>query len=360
MDFEEFREKLMTDLKDDLSQKTGEEIEVSSSSVAKLQNAGYEGITIRKSGNPLGINMDVAPFFSEHENGRRSYDEIFSEVEDVAMRGFDEAPSFNVENLTNYDTMKEHLSMQVVATERNAELLANIPHKEIEDMSVVCRFIVTSGTEGVGSILVTNELMETMGVTKEQLFEDANKYAPDLRPGEIRDMADVLAEIMGIDVSELESNFGVPSENAGVPMYVATTRDKTNGAGIIAYPGFMDMAAEKLGGDFYLLPSSVHEVILIPDKGERDYRGLEDMVKEVNETQVEPKDRLSDHVYHYDSKEKIFEIADKFEARKKEKSAEKKADKGSVLKDLSVEKKDAGNALKPKAEKPLKKEEMAL
>ncbi len=360
MNFEEFREQLVADLKENIFQKTGEEIDVSNCSMAKLQNASYEGITIRKSDNPLGLNIDASRFFSDYESGKADYDEILDNVTDVTIRGFNEAPAFDITSLSDYDVMKEHLSMQVVATERNAEMLANIPHKEIEDMSVVCRFIVTSEKEGIGSILITNEVMRNMGITEEQLFSDANKYAPDLRPGEIRGMADVLAEIMGINESELESFFGVPSDNAEVPMYIATTRDKTNGAGIIAYPGFMEMASEKLGGDFFLLPSSVHEVILIPDKGEKDYHGLEDMVKEVNETQVPPADRLSDNVYHYDSKEKVFELAGKFDARKKEKSAEKKADKDSVLKDLSAEKKDVAETVKPKSEKLLKREEKSL
>ena len=84
------------------------------------------------------------------------------------------------------------------------------------------------------------------------------------------------------------------------------------------------------------------------------------MVQEVNATQVEPKDRLSDHVYHYDSKEKVFELASKFDARKKEKSAEKTAGKESVLKDLSEGKKEAADAVKPRPEKPMKKEDKAL
>ncbi len=359
MDFEEFREKLKEDLAERLFDRTGDDYEISSSSVNKLQNAGYEGISVRKEGEAIGINLDVADFYKAIEEGNAGYDAVLDKVTDIAIRGFESAPAFNVSELGNYDVMKEHLSMQVVATERNADMLATIPHKEIEDMSVVCRFIVSTDQEGIGSILVTNQILQSMKVLEEQLFADAMKYAPDLRPTEIKGMADVLAEMMGIDVSELDNQFGGAMGQPEIPMYVATTQDKTNGAGIIAYPGFMEMAAEKVGGDFFLLPSSVHEVILIPDKGNADYRELENMVKEVNATQVEPKDQLSDHVYHYDAKEKVFELANKFDARKKEKSAEK-AEKESVLKDLSAEKKEVADAPKTKSDKVLKKEEKAL
>ena len=134
-----------------------------------------------------------------------------------------------------------------------------------------------------------------------------------------------------------------------------------NGAGIIGYPGFMEMASEKLGGDFFLLPSSVHEVLLIPDDGKTDYRNLESMVREVNATQVELKDQLSDNVYHYDSKEKVFELAEKFDARKKERTADKGSqEKSSVLKELASDKKDIADKPKAKEPKTHKREEASL
>ncbi len=360
MDFEEFREKLKEDLGERLFARTGDDFEITSSSVTKLQNAGYEGITVRKEGEAVGINLDVADFYKGLESGAADYDSVLDKITEIAIHGFEEAPAFNVSDLGNYEVMKEHLSMQVVQTERNAEMLETIPHKEIEDMSVVCRFIVSSDGEGIGSILVTNQILQSMNVTEEQLFEDAMKYAPDLRPSEIRGMADILAEMMGVDVSELENQFGGGFGQPEIPMYVATTQDKTNGAGIIAYPGFMEMASEKLGGDFFLLPSSVHEVILIPDKPDMQYSELEKMVREVNATQVDVKDQLSDHVYHYDSKEKVFELAEKFDARKREKTAERKAEKDSVLKDLSAEKKEVADAPKIKSDRAVKKDAVSL
>ena len=152
MDFEEFREKLKEDLGERLFARTGDEFEITSSSVTKLQNAGYEGITVRKEGEAVGINLDVAGFYKGLEAGADDYSSILDKITEVAIRGFDEAPAFNVSDLSNYEVMKEHLSMQVVPTERNAEMLESIPHKEIEDMSVVCRFIVSADNEGIGSM----------------------------------------------------------------------------------------------------------------------------------------------------------------------------------------------------------------
>lgn len=325
MDFEEFRDSLAEELGERMYQKTGESYTFENTHVERLTRGDYDGFAIRKEDSQIGMNLDCGPLFQKYEDGM-DFDEVVEMAERMVEDGMSHTPQVNVEELMNYDLMKERLAVQVVATDRNAEMLENIPHKNIEDMSLVCRFVIGDAEGGIGTILINNQMLAQFGISEEQLFNDALIYAPDLRPSEIIGMQDILAEMMGIDPSELASELGVPDDvEISVPMYVASTKDRTEGAGVIAYPGFMDMAAEKLGGDFFLLPSSTHEVILVPDNGARDYLELERMVRDVNETQVEPGERLSDRVYHYDSKDKVFELAEKYEARKqtKEKDMEK-------------------------------------
>ena len=129
-------------------------------------------------------------------------------------------------------------------------------------------------------------------------------------------------------------------------MYVATVPDKNSGAGVIAYQDFMDQAVERIGGDFFVIPSSINEILLVPDNGDMTADALRDMVQEVNAKEVSPEERLSDNVYHYDSKDHVFELAEKFEARQQEREIDEKSEeKGSVLKDLKDKQKEA--AAKP-------------
>lgn len=121
---------------------------------------------------------------------------------------------------------------------------------------------------------------------------------------------------------------------------------------------FMDQAAEKIGGDFFILPSSIHEILLVPDDGQKGADELKAMVMDVNATQVSPEERLSDNVYHYDSKEHIFELAEKFEARQQEKGTvidEKAEDRESVLKNLKDKQKET--AVKAPAKDAVEKAE---
>ncbi|SCX21291.1 hypothetical protein SAMN02910339_02959 [Lachnospiraceae bacterium YSD2013] len=96
MDFEEFREKLKEDLGERLFARTGDDFEITSSSVSKLQNAGYEGITVRKEGEAVGINLDVADFYKGLESGAADYDSVLDKITEIAIHGFEEAPAFNV------------------------------------------------------------------------------------------------------------------------------------------------------------------------------------------------------------------------------------------------------------------------
>ena len=153
--------------------------------------------------------------------------------------------------------------------------------------------------------------------------------SPNVRPIHVMVMGSIIEQLMGMgpktilkdesvqSIAEVISN-GMGSEN---PMFIVTNSQTVDGAGVIFYPEVMDQIGEGFQGDFFILPSSTHETLVIPDNGAFDYRVLEDMVQTINENEVAPEERLSDHVYHYDVKDRVFERADKFAERQKEKAA---------------------------------------
>lgn len=129
--------------------------------------------------------------------------------------------------------------------------------------------------------------------------------------------------------------------HAEIPMVVVTNEDRVNGAATMFYPGVMDEIGEKLGGNFFVLPSSLHETIVVPNDGNMEYKALLAMVTEINATEVNKQDKLTDQVYHYDVTDKVFEKASRYEDRKQEK--DKSHEKKSVLEKLE-EKKDEAKA----------------
>ena len=342
MDYENFKEQFVADVKDRLAEQ-GADVKVSVNEVNKL-NESYEAITVTPEGSNIGVNMSIEKFYDAVQDGT-PYDSVVDKAVETIGRGIEQRPDIDVAALTDYSQMKEKLAMEVVSAEANKEMLENVPHQNMEDMAVVYRFILSSDDEGRASVLVTNQILENMGVTPEQLHADAMENAPQIKPAEIKGMSEVMAEMMGIEQAEMMGI--VPVDPKDEQMFVATVPDKVHGAGVLAYQDFMDQAAERVGGDFFILPSSIHEVLIVPDNGRMDLKDLENMVKEVNATQVAPADKLTDSVYHYDSQAKIFELGEKFVERQaqREEAAEKE-EKGSVLGELKAKKEEVAKTPK--------------
>lgn len=347
MDYENFKEQFVENLKESLYERGMEDVQMREAHVDKL-NGGYDAVTITPGDSNIGVTLNIDNFYKAFENGA-DMSEVVSKATEVAINGMENTPQLDVASLTDYDQMKDKLVMEVVSAEANAEMLENVPHQNMEDMAVVYRFVINSDETGRASILATNDMINAMGVTPEQLHADALENAPQIRPAQITGMSEVIAEMMGRDQAEMMGI--VPVDPKDEQMFVATVSDKVMGAGVLAYQDFMDQAADRLGGSFYILPSSRHEVLLVPDNGQMSLGDLESMVREVNATQVAPEDKLTDSVYHYDAEAKIFELGEKFVNREQAKEAEKEAkseEKGSVLSDLEAKKEEV--AKQPKKE----------
>ena len=347
MDFNEFKEQFTEDVKQGLAD-AGIEAKVSTNTVEKM-NESYEAMTVTPEGSNVGVNVNMEKFFEAYENGT-DYEAVVGKAIGVIEGGFANQPTVDVSALTDYDQMKDKLIMEVVSAEANADMLDKVPHKDMEDMAVVYRFEIDSNDDGRATILVTNQLIETMGVTPEQLHADAMENAPELKPAVIKGMSEVMAEMMGVSTEDL-AMMGMPMDHADEQMFVASVPDKIHGAGVLAYQDFMDQAAERVGGDFFILPSSIHEVLIVPDNGNMSLSDLEAMVKEVNATQVAPEDKLTDTFYHHEGKAMVFELGEKFVERQSEKEAGIEAEaseKGSVLDELKAKKDEV--AKQPKKE----------
>lgn len=328
MEYREFMEQIKKDLPERLSG-TLEGAVVNTTQVDKLQGRSYEGLSIVPEGSMIGLTMDLQPYFQMLNDGM-PYENIVEQIADRASGTYAARPAVTAESIGSYEAMKDKLMIQLIGREGNEGMLRTIPHHSIEDMEIVYRLRVQDTEMGLASALVTNSMLGHYGITAEQLRQDAFASAVSHTPFEIKTMAEVLNELMGAEI--------IPQDE--LPMYVASNKERIHGAGVIAYPEFMEEAAKRLGGDFYVLPSSIHEVILIPDTPDVSVLELQGIVQSVNVEQVAPEERLSNHIYHYDSKEKLFDRADKHENRKLNQEQERESSRSSVLDALRSNQKD--------------------
>ena len=193
MDYERFKEGFQDALKAELAVR-GADVELTARRVDKM-NESYDAITVRPTDSSIGVNISVEKAFASYENGT-PIPEIAERFADAVEKGFRESPQVDLESLSDYEQMKSKLSMEVVSAEKNAELLESVPHERMEDMAVVYRFVLDQTDSGNGTILVTNQLLDQYGITKEQLRADAMENAPEIRPSEIRGMSEVMSRCL--------------------------------------------------------------------------------------------------------------------------------------------------------------------
>lgn len=302
-------------------------------SIHRMEKLGlaYDGMTVVRSGQRAAAAVNLTAFYDMYQEGRTAGD-IIHEMADVAAM---QAPQMEYSVFSDYEAAKDRLFIRVTNKETNADVLAGMPHKEVEDLAITYHVLVNHDQNGIASAPVTDDLLRHYGVTAEQLHEDAIANSQRMLPAQLDSMQNMLFGMMTPEASDTLRDEPYP----GSTMLVLTNNVQLNGAAALFYPGVMDQAAERLGGNFIVLPSSTHEVIMIPADGMTDFRSLEQMVKDINRSQVAPEERLSDHVYHYDAQERLFERADRHEMRKELEN--RPQEKASILKRLAEKKEEA-------------------
>lgn len=254
--------------------------------------------------------MYVELFFEQYQDGR-DFSEIVSVVIDIfENHKGDINPDAVYEYIKNYDIVKERFMLQLINTENNRDFLETVPHCDMLDLSAIVRVVIDADYSGSATAIVTNEHLEAWEVTEEQLIEDALTYSSVNHPASFKSLVDVITELMGLG-PEFPNIFGPESVNeADNGMRVLSNTEGMYGAAVIMYCGLLKEISKLVGGDFYLLPSSIHEVIILTgDSVEPD--ALTSMVQDVNNTEVRPEEVLSDHCYFYDSENDILLIPEK-------------------------------------------------
>ena len=167
----------------------------------------------------------------------------------------------------------------------------------LRELAAYYRIQVAADEEGTASVAVTESMMQMWGITKEQLHKDPMQTAMRQSPVCLYDMEEVMAESIFSVKPENLFNQEEPLDIGFVPIYILTNQEKLNGASVSVQEGVLEKVAELLGINFYVLPSSIHELLILPDNGSMQLSELEAMVREVNATQVAPdSNRLSEEL----------------------------------------------------------------
>ena len=293
MDYEKFKEWA----KDNIGYFLPEKFDGADVDFARMIRPGvaYDAMTVRSPETNAAPAINLEDMYGRYKNGASLYD-VGQMMASIAQT---ETPKISAKMFSDYEAIKDKLFVRVNNIEKNAELLSHCPHIKVGDMAITYSIQLDQDGGSLMSTTINNDLLNSMGVDKDTLHRDAMANSQKIMPLEAKSMS----ELMGIH----DENH--PSSN----VMVVTNDIKVDGAAAIFYPGEMEKMAERIGS-YYMCPSSIHETILVPDHM-GDNESLSQTVSSVNDSAVIPEERLSNTVYHYDAKEKVFEKASDYEKR---------------------------------------------
>lgn len=152
--------------------------------------------------------------------------------------------------------------------------------------------------ENIGSFLLSDNHLKHAGLGFDQVYAQAIRNMESAF--HIQSMNDIMREMLSVPWEDMDIDIDDLIPDNDPKMYVLTNTRKFYGASMILSGSVLRKAENTLGtGEYYIIPSSVHEVILVSDTGNMDQWELKKMVKDVNATQVAPNERLFDGVLHY-------------------------------------------------------------
>ncbi len=235
------------------------------------------------------IYLDV--FYEMYKNGM--------DIEEIAVRilaaYYNGRPKkeLNLEFFKDFEQVKSRIVYRIVNAKQNKELLEEIPHVLWMDLAICFYYAFYDEQLGNGMITIYNKHMEWWNTSTKELMVLAKKNTPELMKARWDSLTKVVESIYGEELEDLHGR--------ECPLYVLTNEQKNQGAACVLYEGVLDKLAKFLGGNFYMIPSSIHEVILFKENGNEDTMALHKLIKEVNETHLSEEEILSDYPYYYDS-----------------------------------------------------------
>lgn len=287
MEFEQFKQKIA----ESLQEKLGGAHQVDGECGKGLAGMPSQSICIKRKDTGASLTIKMDDYYGHHIAREDGGDSVASRIADFC-EGKAPVENIGLSGFTDWETVKPHIYAKLVNTERNKESLAHIPHREFLDLSLVYRVQLPDFFLGRRICITVQEgHMQGWDADGEMLYQAAMENMQVADPAVFEGLEDIFKGIPGIDI---------PQSKAGFPLYVLSSRSWKDGAVQICNQEIMRRVAGFFKSDFWILPSSVHEILLLPaGRFGEDARSLAGLVKEVNDTHLAPEEILSYHVYRY-------------------------------------------------------------
>ncbi|WP_099467417.1 DUF5688 family protein [Konateibacter massiliensis] len=297
MNFELFMETVKSEVEKQLE---GRKTEISITEVLKNNGLTLHGLNIREE-NQMIPTIYLEPFFKVYRS-KGKMEEIVEDIFLTYEKHKHDIP-IDMETFLDYNKIKDKIVYKLVNYELNKEFLKIVPYVRHLDLAIYFYVMINTEDFGDATISIYNNHLRLWNVKIEEVYEIAKANVERLLPVEIKSMSDIISDMLEEDMADLMDEDS--------PMYVISNSRKLFGASVLFYENNeIGKFAESLKSDLFILPSSLHECILIPVSENVNIEMLREMVRDVNRTQVDMDDRLSDSVYIYERASKEIKIAE--------------------------------------------------
>ena len=275
-----------------LSERFDNETTITIQTIKKNNGISYDGLIIREGNINIAPTIYLNTFYNEYCAGK-SLDDIVCSIFELYHMHKCEA-NFDASFFLDYNHIKDKIVLKLINTEMNNELLKDVPSLDYLDLSVVFCLCLSIKNDEVTTILLHNEHIKNWNVSLNELYDVALHNTPKLLSSNIINMADFMLETL--DLSSIDINIEEIMLN---PMYILTNKVKLNGASCILYEDLLKNFATTVNSDLYIIPSSIHEVLILPSSNIHCVDDLNKIIEMVNSTELKKEDILSNHAYIY-------------------------------------------------------------
>lgn len=232
-------------------------------------------------------NVFYPSYFYQKYRGGTSIPEIVENIKDCIR--WISSDDISEEDLSDFECAKSHIVPKLISGEGNRDWVSNVVHLPYLDMMIVFVYVVRAEGDEFVSFTISENMLSDWGITRDELLDAAIESAMELFPLSI----DSIEDVLGLSTDEFRQTF-----------YVMTNTRRHLGAAAMLYHNALLDFANRLGGGFSVIPSSIHEVLLIPDSLCISQSDLKQMLQDVNGSVVRPDEVLSEKVYHFDGEGK--------------------------------------------------------
>lgn len=301
--YERFEEKLLIRL----NARYGDEYAIEVKETIKNNDQIHHGLIIRKQGINIAPTIYIDAFYDSYINGK-TFASICDDIDYIYKRHCIEQ-DYNISNISDYTWVKNRLGIKLINRDMNRKRLSDIPYVSFADLAIVFEIIIEDKRLSNGSIMINNSLLDVWNISIDTLKSDAISNAKTLHPPFMMDIVDSIIDdyrknhddgtpFAAKEIEEYEMHLNMFRDDL-IHIMVLTNDVKYYGASVIAYPGMLEEIGESVGTDYIVIPSSVHEVIIITAEDGRTPEEISLMVMEVNQTNVSPEEVLASHCYKY-------------------------------------------------------------